>query len=64
MICERCGHSMPDGSLTCENCGTYLGRYGGSAFQGQNIGQKGIFLNKVQYLGKTTDLFESVSYET
>ena len=37
---------------------------GGSAFQGQNIGQKGIFLNKVQYLGKTTDLFESVSYET
>ena len=22
MICERCGHSMPDGSLTCENCGT------------------------------------------
>lgn len=33
MICERCGHSMPDGSLTCENCGTYLGRYGGSALQ-------------------------------
>ena len=27
MICERCGHSMPDGSLTCENCGTYLGRW-------------------------------------
>ena len=33
MLCERCGHSMPDGSLTCENCGTYLGRYGGSALQ-------------------------------
>ncbi len=30
MICERCGHSMPDGSLTCDHCGTYLGKYGGS----------------------------------
>ena len=37
MICERCGHSMPDGSLTCENCGTYLGRYGGSAFQDTGV---------------------------
>lgn len=27
MICTHCGHSMPDGSLTCEVCGTYLGRY-------------------------------------
>src|SRR5699024_99737 len=37
MICERCGHSMPDGSLTCENCGTYLGRYGGSALQDTGV---------------------------
>jgi len=27
MICEHCGHSVPDGSLTCERCGTYLGKY-------------------------------------
>jgi len=27
MICNHCGHSMPDGSLTCDNCGTYLGKY-------------------------------------
>ena len=27
MICTHCGHSMPDGSLTCDVCGTYLGRY-------------------------------------
>ena len=27
MICNRCGHTMPDGSLTCEHCGTYLGKY-------------------------------------
>lgn len=27
MICEHCGHSMPDGSLTCDRCGTYLGKY-------------------------------------
>lgn len=32
MICERCGHSMPDGSLTCERCGTFLGKYSGHAF--------------------------------
>ncbi|MEG1471616.1 MAG: chitobiase/beta-hexosaminidase C-terminal domain-containing protein [Clostridia bacterium] len=25
MICEHCGYSMPDGSLTCEHCGTFLG---------------------------------------
>ena len=31
MICERCGHSMPDGSLTCEHCGTYLGKYSNAA---------------------------------
>ena len=37
MICERCGHSMPDGSLTCENCGTYLGRYGGSTLQDTGV---------------------------
>ena len=30
MICVRCGHSMPDGSLTCEKCGTYLGKYSGA----------------------------------
>ncbi len=30
MICEHCGHSMPDGSLTCEHCGTYLGKYAGA----------------------------------
>lgn len=30
LICERCGHSMPDGSLTCDNCGTYLGKYSNS----------------------------------
>ncbi len=33
MICEHCGHSMPDGSLTCEQCGTYLGRYSGSVIR-------------------------------
>lgn len=27
MICEHCGHSVPDGSLTCDRCGTYLGKY-------------------------------------
>ena len=27
MICEHCGHSMPNGSLTCDRCGTYLGKY-------------------------------------
>ena len=27
MICTHCGHTMPDGSLTCDACGTYLGRY-------------------------------------
>ena len=27
MICQHCGHSMPDGSLTCDKCGTYLGKY-------------------------------------
>ena len=27
MICGHCGHSVPDGSLTCEYCGTYLGKY-------------------------------------
>lgn len=27
MICEHCGHSVPDGALTCERCGTYLGKY-------------------------------------
>lgn len=31
MICTHCGHSMPDGSLTCEVCGTYLGRYASSS---------------------------------
>ncbi|MBR3872564.1 MAG: chitobiase/beta-hexosaminidase C-terminal domain-containing protein [Clostridia bacterium] len=30
MICEHCGHTMPDGSLTCEECGTYLGKYAGA----------------------------------
>ncbi|MBR6571028.1 MAG: chitobiase/beta-hexosaminidase C-terminal domain-containing protein, partial [Clostridia bacterium] len=30
MICEHCGHSMPNGSLTCERCGTYLGKYSSS----------------------------------
>ena len=28
---------MPDGSLTCENCGTYLGRYGGSTLQDTGV---------------------------
>lgn len=27
MICGHCGHSVEDGSLTCEYCGTYLGKY-------------------------------------
>ncbi len=27
MICEHCGNSMPNGSLTCDRCGTYLGKY-------------------------------------
>lgn len=31
MICTHCGHSMPDGSLTCDVCGTYLGRYASSS---------------------------------
>ena len=31
MICERCGYSMPDGALTCDNCGTYLGKYSSAA---------------------------------
>lgn len=31
MICERCGHSVPDGSLTCDRCGTYLGKYSGAS---------------------------------
>lgn len=29
MICGQCGHSIADGSLTCEYCGTYLGKYSG-----------------------------------
>lgn len=32
MICERCGYSMPDGSLTCDHCGTFLGKYSGHAY--------------------------------
>ncbi|MEG2207199.1 MAG: chitobiase/beta-hexosaminidase C-terminal domain-containing protein [Clostridia bacterium] len=32
MICEHCGHSMPDDALTCDNCGTYLGKYTARAF--------------------------------
>ena len=27
MICEHCGRTVPDGSLTCDRCGTYLGKY-------------------------------------
>ena len=35
MICEHCGRSVPDGSLTCDKCGTYLGKYRtGSASEG------------------------------
>jgi len=30
MICEHCGNSVPNGSLTCDRCGTYLGKYSGS----------------------------------
>lgn len=31
MICERCGHSVQEGELTCENCGSFLGAYSGAA---------------------------------
>lgn len=34
MICQRCGHTMPDGSLTCEKCGTYLGKYATASADG------------------------------
>ena len=37
MICEHCGHTMPDGALTCDNCGTYLGRYAGAALQDTGV---------------------------
>ncbi len=26
MICERCGHTIQRGELTCENCGTFVGK--------------------------------------
>lgn len=45
MICEHCGHSMPDGSLTCDNCGTYLDRYAGAA--GQDTGVRAIRQGRV-----------------
>lgn len=31
MICEHCGYTMPDKSLTCDRCGTYLGKYSASS---------------------------------
>lgn len=37
MICTHCGHSVPDGSLTCERCGTYLGKYSDAASQGSGV---------------------------
>lgn len=37
MICDRCGNSMPDGSLTCDHCGTYLGKYSNSSMQESGV---------------------------
>ena len=31
MICQHCGHTVRDGALTCESCGSFLGGYGTSA---------------------------------
>ena len=41
MICERCGHSMPDGSLTCDHCGAYLGKGRGSRESGVQAMRQG-----------------------
>ncbi|MCI5956212.1 MAG: chitobiase/beta-hexosaminidase C-terminal domain-containing protein, partial [Clostridiales bacterium] len=38
-------HSMPDGSLTCDNCGTYLGRY--ASANGQDTGVRAIRQGRV-----------------
>ncbi|NLO85752.1 MAG: hypothetical protein GX096_10045 [Clostridiales bacterium] len=32
MICLHCGRSVPDDALTCDGCGTFLGKYSGSAY--------------------------------
>ena len=31
MICEHCGHSVPNNALTCDRCGTYLGKFGAAS---------------------------------
>lgn len=51
MICEHCGHSMPDGSLTCDSCGAYLGGYASNA--GQTSGVRGIRQGRVSTASPT-----------